>query len=156
MADETVSLAGIDLTAEWAWRVVDFTPLYGRGTARGDDVLIPGAAGRTARPRLLESWTFALPMLIFGRNDGQTGNPASVSRRLTLGDNIDYLRDNLLAPYAGGSATATLTHTRRDGYARTAAAIGIDLALVPHDGAKGEVVRASLVLTVPAGQLTDV
>lgn len=153
MPAETVTINSINLNVDGAWRVRDFTPLYGRGPARGRDLLLPSAAGETARARRRGAWTFSLEMLIFGSVDGQTSSPAS-DERATCGDNVDYLRDNLLAPYASGDATVGLVHTRTDSTTRSGDVVGVDLLLAPHDGAPGRVMRASLVLVVPAGQFT--
>lgn len=152
MVAEAVSIDGISLTAELAWDVVDYTDLYGRGPARGSDVVLAGVAGESPRARILGAWRFTIPMLVRGTYDGQTGLPAAVDPRITLGANLDYLRTNLVAPYA--TDTVTLVHTRQDGSTRSGACVVEDMQLAPHDGQRGHVVRCLLRVTVAAGELT--
>jgi hypothetical protein len=153
MATETVTINSVNLNHDGAWKVRDYTPLYERGPARGANIVVPGASGETARPLLRGALNITLPLYIFATEIGETSTPTAASRD-TLAANIDYLTAQLLAPYSGGAATVTLTHTRTDASTTSGAVQGVALTLNPHDGLRGLVVRAVLSLVVPAGELT--
>ena len=153
MADETVTINSINLRVDRAWRVVDFTPLYLEGTPRGDDFTVPGTAGETARARVTGAHRFLLPIYVFGFVRGETG-AAATNPRLTLKQNIDYLRTNLLPPYSGGAKTVTITHTFEDSSTRTGSCAVLGLDLAPHDGRRGWTLAGALDIKIMSGALT--
>lgn len=79
----------------YAWRVVDsgYDDLLSCPALRGEDLVMHGAKGRRAYPRIIDATVVSIPMLITGAFD-QDGDPIENPRK-GLFENRDYLRDNL-------------------------------------------------------------
>lgn len=148
---EIVSVNGLDLTIDGAWKLVDPTPLLGEAAYRGDDRTAPGVAGRSARPRVRDGLEVQLDMYVFGEKD--SAGSAHSDLRLGLRDNIRKLRTDLLPPHTGDSVT--IVHTFDDATTASGECIVNELRIVgAHDGLKGNVAAAILDLVVLGGRLT--
>lgn len=79
----------------YAWRTITggYDELLNTPALRGEDLVMPGAAGRRPYPRILDATTVSIPMLLTGEFD-EDGNPTTNPRAALL-FHRDYLRANL-------------------------------------------------------------
>jgi hypothetical protein len=146
--DGTLTIASVSMHTP-AWSVFDVATLWAGPEARGEDLLIPGRAGRVAMPRRADATTRSLPMLIDGSVD-RTGTPW-VSYRDGFRRNLLYLRQNVTDPSAG---TRTVTLTTPAGVAPGPTLTGAaHVSLEVGEPVQG-LWRAVLTLTFPAGGLS--
>lgn len=129
-----------------AWCCTDLLELWTFQSTRGENVTLPGAAGRRPYPVRIEEAHYSLPMGLTGRVD-RFGVPAS-DHFLQLQANIDYLRANVVDPTVDATVPATLLMP--DGTTRTAD-VQV-LALTPGVHGAAELALAVLELRVPAGR----
>lgn len=140
-----LEIGSVPLSIEGAWRILDYTPLLQGRPKRGDDRIVPGAAGRTGYDREYDEVTHRLRMDIFGWND-ETG--AAHPNKITgLEANVDYLNDNVVDGLTVKTATLHLP-----GGNRTGSVYVEDLILGERKAPTW--IRAALVVTIPAGRLT--
>lgn len=150
--DEFVTINSVELALDGAWRVIDPTPLLGQGGFRGDDRLVPGVGGATKRPRVQAPLDVLLRMHVFGEKD-ETGTAHTV-KRLGLRDNMEYLRSQLLPPYASDSVP--IVHTFSDAATRTGNCIVNELRVVStFEFGAGRAAVVAMDLVVLEGELTD-
>lgn len=151
MADEYITINSVRLDLDGAWGMDDLTPFLGEGEYRGEDRLLPGVAGSNPRPRVLGPLDILAVMYVFGVKD-ETGTAHS-DRRLGLRDNIEYLRGELLPPYAGNSTT--IVHTFSDAATRSGTCIVNEFRIVgSRDVGFGRVADTVLDITITSGSLT--
>jgi len=118
---------------------------------RGDDRLIPGAAGVLAQRRRNTATTVSLEMLISGLAD-RNGTAASGTYVAQLYTNIVYLRDNVVAPTGTGDGTRSAVLTPPTGAALTEPVHVVGLKL--GDGSTdGRWQKAVLELSIPSGRI---
>src|SRR5690242_2946870 len=79
-----------------AWWLEDMSPLYDSPALRGDDRVIPFAAGEQSLPRIGGSIRVQLGIFVSGYYD-QNNTPAS-NPRLQLYTNMAYLNANVASP----------------------------------------------------------
>lgn len=148
----TLTIDGLSLNGP-AWDVPDLSPLWVSGAIRGDDRLIPGAAGVIAYPRRRTVTEVDLDMIITGDVD-QSGDdyPDAVEG---LEANLEVLRATIVEPVTTGTGTRSATLTMPSGASRTGDVHVIKLDCGPvvalfHQRAR---MRATLTLSIPAGRL---
>lgn len=150
--NETVTIDGQSLTIDGAYELVDTTPLYQQGPARGQDVVIAGLDGRLARKRARDGLRITLMMYVKGEVDAATSNPAT-DKQTTLQDNLLLLND-LLPPYTGGARQVTISHTTHDGTVRTASCVVERVTFSQYAGLRSPIRRAALDIWIADGELT--
>lgn len=133
-----------------AWCCLDLRPLYFSAKKRGENVVIPGASGQRAYPMRKDQTDVTLRMLISGAVN-VVGTPSPHGPIRGLWDNLDFLDTYVVGPPAAPTATRTATVTLPGGLVKTAAVQVVDL--VRGEGT-AELIRAGLVLRLPAGRLT--
>lgn len=149
--DEFITINSLELALDGAWVVIDPTVFLGEASYRGQDRIVPGTAGRTARTRVRDSWDVVAQMYVFGKKDKD--GLAHADERLGVRDNVETLRSTLLPPYAGD--TTTIVHTFSDASTRTGSCIVNELIVAgTHDGLIGHVANVVLDVTVLEGELT--
>lgn len=143
-----LTIGGVDMHTP-AWNVLDVIPLWIHTMTRGENVLIPGAAGRRAYPRRVDESDYSLPMLIGGVAN-LSGTPYA-NRWTGLQTNIEYLRANVVTPPAAPTATRAATLLMPDGTTRTADVQVLSLDIM-NPGTTAASVEAVLNLRIPAGR----
>jgi hypothetical protein len=145
--DGTLTIGAVSMHCP-AWVVYDVHQLWAGPDERGEDVLIPGAAGRLAMPRRADKTVFMLPMEIDGsvsRSDVPYADFRDGYRR-----NLLWLRQNVTDPVSSGNGTRSVSLTTpAAGPTLTGAA---HVSLHTGDQELG-VWRAVLTLSFPAGGL---
>lgn len=109
---EYLEIATVPLATP-AWRILDLSSLWDGPEVRGDDLLIPGAAGVLTQPRRATVTRKVLPIAIFGEQDREGNvypNPFTGVRT-----NLDYLYTNVFAPVSTGNGTRAAIHHLADG-----------------------------------------
>jgi len=142
-----LTIDGIEMCRA-AWCVLDLSSLWGFPDFRGQNLVIPQAAGRRAYRRYIEETTYQLRMQITGAVD-ETDTP-HVDPVMGLALNLEYLWDNVVTPDTGATRAAVLTMP--DGSTRTAD-VQIQIVLGDLDGAYDK--SAVLHVTVPAGRFEE-
>lgn len=102
---EYAAVDGVPLDTP-AWRTRNLFVLWAGPATRGQDRVVPGAAGVLAKPRRAASRRVSLEMAVFGSVDW-TGAPA-VDERAGLWANVAHLRSNVTDPTGVGDGTRTL------------------------------------------------
>jgi hypothetical protein len=159
MAGLTWSTAAGDLTiggvamncAGWKLLGDSLARLWMPADQRGDDRLIPGAAGVLAQRRRNTVTTVSLEMLISGLAD-RTGTAATGTYVAQLYQNIVYLRDNVVAPTGAtdGTRSAVLTVPGGSTLTEPVHVVGLKLG----DGSTdGRWQKAVLELSIPSGRI---
>lgn len=101
IAARYATINGVPLDT-YAWEVVGdgYDPLLNIPSLRGDDVVMPGAVGRRAYPRVIDAAVVSLPLQIHGGFD-QDGGTISDSIQGML-QHQEYLSENLGLPGTSG------------------------------------------------------
>lgn len=146
-ATEQLTIDSVDFICP-AWWVTDLSPLWGRATAVGNDIPIPGGETIPMRKRL-PSWRVVLPMAI-GSDVDPSGTPHA-DALIGLEENIDELMA-VAEVLTTGDGTRDLVLTRASGaqWGAPCHVLGIDLGAVRPSGAPS----AALELSIPAGKLS--
>jgi hypothetical protein len=101
-----------------AWDITDLTPLWATVEVRGQDRIIPGAAGAIPYQRRLTVTRHDLQMLITG-DVNASGTPFANPDE-GLQSNLSTLYTNVIAPVGSGGGTRAATLTLPSGATRTA------------------------------------
>jgi hypothetical protein len=157
MAGLTYNTAAGDLTIGGiamncpGWRIQNLHILQQPAAQRGDDRLIPGAAGVLAYQRRATVTKHTLELLITGTAD-RTG-VAAADRFAQLASNIDYLEFYVVRPTGTGDGTRSAVLTMPGGTTRTEPVhvVGMEFGDVSPDGAW---MRAILEISIPSGRFT--
>lgn len=144
--DEWLDLEGFHL-ATHAWWVESLAPLFNI-QKRGQDRVIPGAAGMRAHTRRTTRLSVTLVLRVFGQTDED--GVANADSRVGLYENLRAIEDAILTDVAG---TRTATWHLPDGTTRTAECHVEGFTV--NEGAPTEA-RCALELSFPAGRWTDV
>lgn len=101
MSTRYATLNGVSLDTP-AWQVIDsgYDQLLNTPQLRGTDVVLPGAHGQRAYPRLLDATVVSFPLLIVGSVDTD-GDPIADPFQ-GMFQHRDYLHDNLGLPGTSG------------------------------------------------------
>lgn len=130
-----------------AWRITDLTPLFDAPKQRGDDLVIPGAAGVLARPRRNTATRIAFVIEVFGELDSD--GVAHANPALGLITNIDYLYTNVVAPPGTATGTRAAEWTLPGGETRNADVHVLGLTFLRRSPTWA---RGRLDVNVPAGR----
>lgn len=149
--DEFITINSVELALDGAWRIIDPTVFLGQGPFRGTDRTVPGVAGTSKRPRVQGPMDVVAAMHVFGLKN-QAG-VAYADARLGLRGNLEYLRAQLLPPYASDSVT--IVHTFSDAATRSGNCIVNELAVARTlNFGVGTVAVVTLDVTVLEGELS--
>ncbi len=136
-----------------AWLVLDVRQLYIPTAFRGDNVVIPNAAGTRAYPVRIDEVTHSLPMWITGTRTSTGG--VNSNRFAGHRVNVDTLRSSLLSPTTAATLNATLTSV--PGTTKTYSAgvqiLGLDLEAFKPDEQR-LITKALLHMRIPHGRFT--
>lgn len=144
MSQGTLTINSISMSTP-GWKVLDLSPLWGPPDLRGQNVVIPGTAGRHVRPRRVDETVYQLPMVIY-HGFNVSGTPyADPSNGLQT--NVEYLYAQLVSASLTSTVSATLVWPSSTS---KTAAVQCQLQLSDHYG--NSATRAVLYLTVPAGR----
>lgn len=144
---EYVDIDGVPL-ATAAWSTENLFILWQGPDTRGQDVIIPGAAGTRSKPRRAAVSPRTLFLNIYGDHDC-AGTPQA-DGRIGLQKNLDFLRRLVTDPTGTGDGTRTATLHRPDG---TTVSGPVHVEDFQYDGNGPGAVRATLDLTLPLGAL---
>lgn len=117
-ASEYLTVNGVILATP-AWRVLDLSALLDETDLRGDDWIIPGAAGQLPQRRTRDRSRRTFPFAVFGEQDQNGGSYANP--RVGLVANVEYLRANLGVATVSAAGTVTAVWTRPDASTKSAA-----------------------------------
>jgi len=135
-----------------AWKLVgdSLLRLWLPAEQRGEDRLIPGAAGVKALQRRNTVTTVSLDLLVAGLAD-RNGVAATGTYVAQLYTNLAYLRDNVVAPTGTGDGTRSATLTLPSGSTLTEPVhvVGLKTGDMALDG---RWVKAVLELSIPSGR----
>lgn len=115
--DEYVTIASVPLSTP-AWELENLFELWQGPDTRGQDRILPGAAGVRPYRRRATVSRRSLQLAIFGDLNWE-GTPYS-DWRIGLQTNIDYLRTNVTDPNVTGDGTRQLDVHFADGDVRSA------------------------------------
>jgi hypothetical protein len=133
-----------------AWEAIDYGPLYDMSPPLvGDDVQIPGVAGRLFQPHEEDELTFSLNMRFYGRY--QHDNTVNSDPRVGLRLNLDYFRTNVVRGNPGQLRAVTF-HKLGGGSNLTGSVIVMPPLQVAFHGPA--LAYAVLTLKIPAGRLS--
>jgi len=157
-----LTVNGVDMHQE-SWYVLNTFPLWIRqAPPRGGSLTIPGAQGKLPRTRRIDEQKSSLPMLIAGDYAIDHTPTPLATQWWQLLDNVRYLRDNVIDPGLAGTIPATLDMP--DGSVWSADVQVTNVLLVDMvqnpaglapGGTEALIRKATLEITVPAGQFTD-
>lgn len=144
-----LTIGGIAMNCP-AWKVLNLHELWQPADQRGTDRLIPGSNGVLPLRRRDTVTQRSLQMIISGTHL-QNGNEASTPL-VGLQVNIEYLRDNVVAPTGTGDGTRTAVLTMPSGATRTEPVhvTGLEFGELRPDG---HWLRAVLTLSIPSGRI---
>lgn len=158
--DEWLEIDGIPLATP-AWEILDLSPLEDAAAQRGQDRLIPGAAGVIPFPRRKTVTVRSLQMVILGTFDQEgvatcatgdgSGEAYREAVRIRRAANKDYLVDNLVTPPGTADGTRAAVLNRVDGSTWSADVHVIGPMQLAPIGWLGY--RAVLTLSIPTGEL---
>lgn len=142
-----------------AWTCPDLTPLWMPGAIRGQDRLIPHAAGVRAFPRRLTVTQYDLEFRIAGISDMHgvvttgTGSGIGIEEFQQLEYNLNYLRQNVIDPRTTPNANGTIPGvlTMPSGSTRTA---DVHVLGFTVNNRVAHVLQGILHLSVPSGGFT--
>lgn len=158
----TLTIDGISMNpANGAWGVVGdergqggLVHLWSKFDVRGQDRLLPTAAGVIAYPRRMTVTRADLRLLIVGDVLGDTGVPATDPIE-GLAENFEYLRINVFDPVASSSGTRSATLSVPGMANRTA-----DIHIIGHViqsyqlGICGAIAVTTLQISIPEGRFS--
>lgn len=146
---EYVDIDGVPLQTP-AWTLTNLEALWAGPATRGQDRVIPGAAGVRSYRRRPTVTRQALALVIFGEWDwAGTYNP---NPRLGLEANVDHLRANVTDPILDNPGTRIATLHLPSGATRTGAITVEDFTLSADLGAFN--VSAVIDISIAQGALT--
>lgn len=129
-----------------AWRVINLSSLFEGPDVRGANEVVPGVAGRSALPVLVDETTKTLEMVVYGARDWNAG--AYSDHHIGLETNLAYLTANLARPPAWPAATrGAILH--KANASTVSAAIQVMKFRVGQSG--GLDALATLEIRIPAG-----
>lgn len=146
VGSEYLEIDGVPLSTT-AWVVTNDWVLWEPAPLRGDDVVIPGAAGALAQPRRRDADKRSLELSIVGHLNWNNVRQWDV--RIGLWGNIDHLRTNLTAVPATADSTRTATLHLPTGATKTASVHVLELRFA---GKGPDLAVGQLTLSLPAGQ----
>lgn len=144
-----LTIGGIAMNCP-AWKVLNLHELWQPADQRGADRVVPGASGVLPLRRRDTVTQRSLQMLISGTHL-QNGTEASTPL-IGLQVNVEYLRDNVVAPTGTGNGTRTAVLTMPSGATRTESVhvVGMEFGDLRPDG---HWLRAVLTLSIPTGRI---
>lgn len=101
-----------------AWVITDMSDAERSADQRGDDILVPHAAGVSPRQRRKTVTLRAFPITIFGGADHE--GVAHSSEQAGVVANLDYLLANVVDPTGSGDGTRPAIWHRLDGSEKVA------------------------------------
>lgn len=131
-----------------AWAILEMADLWNENL-RGDNVLIPHAAGTKPYPKILDEGTYVMPFCIVGDCD-RAGNATGSNPLDQLDDNWRWLLAHVQGPRDGITKTRVVKIVYPDGSSATAAG-QFRLTIVKQ---RGSVLDVVVDLTVPAGRFS--
>lgn len=146
-----LSISGVNLRGP-AWHVLDLFPLWSSPTLRGQDRILPTAAGVRPFRRRRTVTVRSLEMVVVGDCD-RFGDVIvdcdEADYAAQLQENIDYLLDNVVEPPGTQDGTRDAILTMPDGTTRTA-----DVHVVGFDlhGGRYDITGVTLTLSIPNGR----
>jgi hypothetical protein len=151
-SDEYLEIDGYPLATP-AVRVTNLSVLWEPGDVRGEDRLIPGAAGVVAYPRRPTVTRKVLELLVFGDRDDE-GVPHADTRQ-GLYDNVKKLNQMVTGPVsASGDGTRDIVLHLPDG-ATTMSGRGHVIPPLFFVNVGPDNLRGTLDLSLPDGALTE-
>lgn len=149
---EHVVINSIALATKAFW-LEDPTPLYEIASVRGDDRVIPFAAGQQALPRISDVIRVQLGLFVSGYFD--TSDNAASNPRMTLKSNLDYIYTNVMAPNLSSPYTRSIVLHLADGSTtKSSTCIVIPPFQPVRVSDRGYVVKGVLDIKIPSGVFT--
>jgi hypothetical protein len=147
--DEYLEISSVPLSTP-AWWITDLEQLYDGPPDRGEDLIIPGAAGVSTQPRRAHAARKVLTLIVDGVKDREGNlyaNPITGVRT-----NLDYLKTNVTAPVDTGDGTRPAVLHLKDGSTRSEDII-VRSSLEP--AARGKhTLLCRLEIIIPTGSFT--
>lgn len=149
-----LTINGIALAGP-AWDVPLLMPLWMEDEIRGDNLVLPGAAGRRSFPRRIDEMTHTLNLWVNGYAN-QAGTPYTAAQAVSgfgLVTNLNFLRANVFDPVSTGRGVQVATLTMPGGIAtRTANVQVTPLRMIGNANTAEQLF--SFTMTIPAGRFT--
>lgn len=145
--DEYLTIGSVIIGTTACW-CVNMNVLYNE-RHRGDDRVLPGTAGVSGNPRILDAVVHSLELIIDGRTDSDGVSNANAHTGLRA--NIAEIK-TITTPVTTGDGTRTVTWTR-PGSANVSASCHVG-PLEIGDWISKSAVRATLDIQVDAGQFS--
>lgn len=149
-SDEYVEIDGVPLATP-AWTLGNLFVVWAGPATRGEDRVIPGAAGRLPKPRRVDSRPVSLELVIVGDFDWD-GTPVTDFRE-GLWLNVQHLRENVTDPTGVGDGTRTMILHAPDG-STPSGQIHVETFELGGLGPNG--LTATIDITIKAGALAEV
>lgn len=144
----SVSISGIGLMTV-AFTILDVRPLWNAADVRGEDLDIPGLAGRTPYPRIVDETKVTLEIAFSGFvNTAGTfyGDPW-----VGLQTNWDYVKANCIGPSGSGDGTRAVVLTKPSGATVSA---NCHVETMKMTEMVGPIAKATIPIVIPPGRLT--
>ena len=145
--DDYLQIGSVPLSTT-AWRLEDSFQLWQGAETRGQNRLIPGAAGLRKKPVRVTETAYTLTLAIWGEKDWDGNKYADASAGLYA--NIAHLRSNVTDPTGVGDGTRTATLHLPSGATITAP---IQVRRFRFVALNPTTVEASMDITIPSGAL---
>jgi hypothetical protein len=132
-----------------AWQVMNLIELWLPAQQRGEDVVIPGVAGRRPYRRFVDATRRTLRLKITG--DVDRNNTPQSNKFVGLQTNVDYLITNVVDPPTTGDGTRSLVLTMPSG-SRTEPVHVLGMEMSSYN----ETARwalATIELSIPSGRI---
>lgn len=110
--DRYADIDGTHLSIDGCWDHNNIEALLSGPSTRGENRVIPGVAGRRAKPRRADETPYTINLTIYGVNDPD-GDPYD-DPEVGVGLNITYLRENVTDPIAGDGLRTLTLHWKED------------------------------------------
>jgi hypothetical protein len=158
-AEGNLTIGSIDMNRP-AWAVIGdergeggLLQLWADFDVRGEDRILPSAAGVIAYPRRITATRKDLRLLVVGDVD-HTGAP-TVDSLIGLQNNIEYIRSNVLEPVVSTTGTRAATLLLPSGSTRTANIHVLGVVTQSYGfaaGCGGAIWIGTLQISIPAGR----
>lgn len=150
VGDEYLEIDGVPLSTP-AWVVTDHAELWGTADVRGDDVLIPGAAGVLPFPRRPTVTQVDLELVVLGHVDWAGVKQWDV--RYGLNRNVAHLRTNVASQPATADGTRSATLHLPAGASPATLTGSVHVLRLRFTGNGPDVAVGQLSLSIPGGML---
>lgn len=158
--DGSLTIGGISMNRP-AWAIQGdetgqggFIRLWSWFDVRGEDRIVPGAAGVVPFPRRITVTRHDLRILITGDVD-ETG-AVNADPLVGLEENISYIVTNVVNPVVSSTGTRAATLTMPSGSTRTANihVMGLDIQAAYIDEQRRTIAEGRLMISIPTGRFT--